>query len=275
MKANFYFKRLLLLSIFLAFVVTQTACGALAAPTNTATPVPSDTPLPTATPIPTNTPAPTDTPAPTATSTPDVTATREARATADMQAQIDRIAPELEGFGYDPDSGSLAWVADAPIAMSVSTYLEDKREQITEQAIGDFILVTDVAWRSSSGLAGCSLIFRSGDDMDEGEQYVFPIMRLQNAPAWDIEYYKYGEWQSTLTLGKVQFSPALKDQQDDTNRLALVVHGDQIEPYINGYPQMVVTDGKLTDGQIAFETWQESGSTTCTFTNGWLWELKP
>jgi hypothetical protein len=272
-RSTFHYRSFLV--VLLTLAVCLSACAPAAAPASSATPAPSSTPAPTDTPVPTPTPAPTDTPTATSTATPDITATHMAYSTAEAQKQLDKIAPDLKTLGYTTDSGSLVWVADQSISMSVSTYMEEKQEKITEDPIGDFILVTDVKWNSSSGLAGCSLIFRSDEDLENGVRYVFPIMRLQNAPAWDIEYYKYGEWQQTLTLGKVQFSPALNDQPESTNHLALVVKGDQFSPFINGDPLMVVTDNKLESGHIFFETWQESGTTTCTFSNGWLWALNP
>ncbi len=191
-----------LLTALMALALALSACAPLAAAPaeeSPATLAPSSTPLPSDTPAPSATPLPTDTPVPTATSTPDLTATYAAKGTAEMEKQIDRIAPDLDDLGFKTDSGRLAWVAGQPIEMSVSAYLEKKHEQITKEALADFILVTDVRWNSSSGLAGCSLIFRSADDLEDGEQYVMPILRLQNAPAWDIEYYKYGDWQATLT----------------------------------------------------------------------------
>lgn len=71
----------------------------------------------------------------------------------------------------------------------------------------------------------------------------------------------------------MQFSRSLRDQQDSTNRIALIVRGEKFEPYINGDAHMSVTHAKQPQGQIALQTWQESGTTTCTFSNGWLWVL--
>lgn len=258
----------------LALTAAQSAC-APSAPSPTSTPVATGTSLPTEPPLPSATPVPTDTPTPTATPTPDTAATQAAQATAAMQKQIERIAPDLEDLGFNLDSGSLVWSSDQPIELSTSAYLEMKRKRITQADIADFVLVTDVKWNTTSGLAGCSVIFRAGEDLDYDPNYVFPILRLQNAPAWDIEYFNYGKWQQTLTSGGAQFSPAIKDMNDDVNRLTLVVQGDQIKPYINRDPLMQVTANKLAKGQIGFEAFQESGKTTCTFSNGWIWALNP
>jgi hypothetical protein len=29
----------------------------------------------------------------------------------------------------------------------------------------------------------------------------------------------------------------------------------------------------LTEGEIAFYSWTRTGASSCTFSNGWLWEL--
>lgn len=186
-------KRITWIALALVFGLLQTGCGLGLVATPTETPAPTHTPAPTSTPEPTATPVPTDTPVPTPTTTPDVTATAAARATAAMEDKIAKIAPELEKLGIAPDSGSLVWQADDPISMTVTTYMEKTHYQITDDPVSDFVLFTDVTWNSSSGLAGCGLIFRADDDFDVGGQYAFLIMRLQAAPAWDIEYYKWGQ----------------------------------------------------------------------------------
>jgi len=99
-------------------------------------------------------------------------------------------------------------------------------------------------------------------------------MRLAHAPAWDIEFIRWGQWQGTLT-GELKFDSIIKDDPGSTNRITLMVRGDEFTPYINGKKMMTVNHNKLLDGLVAFAAWQESGKTSCIFDNGWLWLLDP
>ncbi|MEK7786264.1 MAG: hypothetical protein AAB658_12705, partial [Chloroflexota bacterium] len=191
---------------FLITLITLTlvavSCGSTA-PQPTAEPVPTDTPLPTNTLIPTNTPAPTDTPTPAPTSTftptPNATATAQAYATATAEANAALVRPDLEKIGLSTEGGYLGWMHD-PLTIKVDTYMEEKPEiDYPEFSAADFVLQTDVTWNTASGLAGCALIVRSEADVETGEQYRIYMMRLQNRPLWDIEYFNHGKWQSTLT----------------------------------------------------------------------------
>ena len=261
------------LMTLIALALVAVSCGSTA-PQPTAAPVPTDTPLPTSTPAPTNTPRPTDTPVPTSTytPTPNATATAQAYVTVTAEANAALVRPELEKIGLSTDGGYLGWIHD-PLTIKVDTYLEERPESdYPEFSAADFVLQSDVTWNSASGLAGCALILRSEADVDKGKQYRVYLMRLQNRPLWDVEYYNHGKWQSTLTE-RILDAPALNFAQDSTNRITVVVQGDKLTVYANGDKMGSVTDKRLTEGRVYFMAWQESGETTCTFTNSWLWVL--
>jgi hypothetical protein len=268
-----YLKNLTVVLMALAFVIT--GCG-LVPSQPTAEPAPTDTPAPTNTAIPTDTPVPTDTPTPAPTSTftptPDATATAEAQAAATAEANAALVRPDLEEIGLTTEGGYLGWMHD-PLTIKVDTYLEEKPEiDYPEFSAADFVLQTDVTWNTASGLAGCALIVRSEADVDKGKQYRIYMMRLQNRPLWDIEYFNLGRWQSTLTDGVLD-APAFFSEQDSTNRVTVVAQGEKLTVYGNGEKLGSVTDKRLTEGSVYFMAWQESGETTCTFTNSWLWVL--
>jgi len=44
-----------------------------------------------------------------------------------------------------------------------------------------------------------------------------------------------------------------------------------LQVYANGDRLGAFTDKTLSEGIVAYMAWQESGQTTCTFTNSWLW----
>jgi len=51
------------------------------------------------------------------------------------------------------------------------------------------------------------------------------------------------------------------------------VEGTTFTAYVNGTRLGRAVDSKLSEGRIAFFAWQESGETTCTFDNTWIWDL--
>lgn len=61
--------------------------------------------------------------------------------------------------------------------------------------------------------------------------------------------------------------------QGSTNSYLLVVQDDQMTIYANGKRLRTHYDKRLTEGTPAFFAGLESGETTCTFNNGWLWVL--
>ncbi len=269
MRSSRLTSRAPVLVVVLALLFVQLACS-LSAAQPTATPPPTDTATPT--PPPTETPTPTATATNTPQPTPNYTATISARATSDAQAVLDLVGEDLTNYGVSTTGGHLEWQNKDPIDMTVTTYGTYRYEPVDMQKAADFVFQSEVQWDSTSGLAGCGLIFRADDDIKNGAHYEFVLMRLQFQPAWDIEYYKFGEWQATLT-GKVLFSNAINDEPGSTNKIAIVTNGNEFTPYVNGEKLQTVTNLALKDGVAALLSYQESGKTECIFSNSWLWVI--
>lgn len=262
--------------IFSIFAILLSGCGPLrlAPPTATPSPLPPTVtftlpPTETATPTLTRTPVP-----PTSTPTPDRTATLEAEVRATGDAALAEILPEMEDLGLSPKDGHIEWFNPEKLSLSVDSHLENEYVKLDVGDATDFIVHTDVAWDSTSGLAGCGIVFRADEDLRDGGYYDFALMRLQFQPGWDIEYFKFGKWQQTLT-NKVVFTDFINDSPWSTNELTLEVKGNQFTPYINGEKFRAVTHDKQKRGLIAFHVWQESGTTDCDFSNSWLWMPGP
>jgi len=267
--------RFLSLAGVLCLAFSLVSCGMLAkqpeptpSSTHTLAPTATNTPEPTATPTVTNTPKPTKTP------TPNRTKLAEEKAKKEMEAAMEKIAPVLMELGVEPGVGQLGWLSDEAIKMDVESYNETHYFPLIEEPISDFILDTDIIWNSTSGLAGCNIIFRAEDDYQLDGNYQFALMRLQAAPAWDIEYYNWGRWQLTLT-NRLKFDSVIKDKPNSTNHVTLMARGNEFTVYINGEKKQPVNHNKLLEGQVAVAAWQESGKTSCTYTNTWLWVLDP
>lgn len=269
---NVYF-RLILISIFL---FTVAACSAPATPDPTATALPpTETPLPTATAIP---PSATPQPTATATFTPPPTATPDHKATETAIAQATQAAlsvevkKELEELGL-PTEGSLAWVGKSPESITLTQYAQTEYSLIDSEEFANFVMKVDVGWSSASGLAGCSIYFRSsGKSLERAFTYEFATLRLSGAPAWDFQYLENGRFVHSIT-GKPKFNNAIDVAQDAVNTYVVVADGDTLTVYANGIRMGSGTSTKRESGVISWGAFQESGETTCTFDNAWVWRL--
>ena len=253
------------------------ACAGPAAPAATATSAPTETatappPTLTVTPSPTVTATPLPTVTPTLTPTPDASATRQAAQTATAGPVIAQIEKDLAAYDLSLDSGRLGWTWDH-MSIKVTSYAEERSQApVPDFVAADFILQTDVTWKTTTGLAGCALVFRSEPDLERGHQYRVFLMRLGGAPLWDIERFRFGDAEDVVSQ-RVRDTDALDSAQGATNRILLLARGKQLAVYANGKLLGSYADSHLSEGQIAFNAWQESGETTCSFDNTWLWLL--
>ena len=223
----------------------------------TASPVP---PTATASPIP-----PTETPMP----TPDAAATAAAEATAAMAPILEGIDRDLQKYGFSTEVGRLGWAHD-PITIEPDGYWEDEiRMDYPDVTASDFVLQADITWSTTTGLASCGFVVRADSDFEHGDSYRLYLIRL--GPLWDLELFKAGQFYSNAS--GLRDALALDDELDSTNRVAFIAQGSKFAVYANGQDQGTVTDTRLTSGAAAFLGDQESGRTTCTFENAWLWIL--
>ena len=273
--------------ILVSLVIT--GCGSRAtvavAAIDTLTPTPTDTEVPlTNTPVPTDTPTPepTDTPEPTLTpteeptATPDRKATAAAEATSTAEVLIAKIDEELQTIDYSTDSGSFGWAQEGVEVISLDPYYPYIYSPFAEGLIAsDFILSIEITWESTGGFAGCGFFFRSEANFEDGEQYEFQTIRLSGLPAWDIIVNKYGEFQRNIT--GVLTAGAINQEQGSMNKYLFIAEGGKFTLYVNDQRIGSYHDYSVTraDGRFAFTGWQESGETTCTFKNSWVWLLEP
>ena len=204
------------------------------------------------------------------TATPNRTATAQARAAATLEARLALVKPVLERYKIPSTQGRLAYYASDPLDMYVDEYNTYVYNWIDDKNYSDFIYHTEVAWESTSGFAGCGIIFRSDGDIDAGEFYRFEIMRLQNAPAWQLYYYVNHDWRN---LGW-KFNNTIVDTLGGTNIITIIAKGANLQAFVNDTKMIELDYNKLSKGLIAELVWQESGKTGCTFSNSWVWALK-
>jgi hypothetical protein len=245
-------------------------------------PAPTETPQPTSTvtftPEPTATNTSTATATATVTSTPsatpDRTGTAVMMATTSAEDWMRLIQPDLDTYQITLDEGHFAFMEKDPFTVTATNYDENVFYKIETGNISDFFMQTVVTWDSTSGLAGCGLIFRADSDISVGKSYSFMLMRLQYAPAWWITYYEGGRGQYRVTVdGRPQFSDVIDDSKFGKNRVALLARGDELTTFINGKKFQTVKNNKKLDGDMGYFISQESGQTSCSFANTVIWEF--
>jgi hypothetical protein len=205
------------------------------------------------TPVPTITPLPTITP--------------DAAATAAVEATLAPIRADLPAYGIDPSQGRLGWVHN-PVTIELQTYgAQDYHTDFPTAVTRNFVVQADVTWTTRTGLAGCGYVFRADQEQNF---YGVGIFRGATGVAGFAEY----------RLGKpvddeIEFrdAPATLWQNGDTNRLAVVALEDQFTFYVNGQVSHQFSSSSLQAGVVAFAALSESGTSICTFNNGWLWVL--
>jgi hypothetical protein len=247
---------------------TIVAAAATVAPTKT--PVPSNTPLPTST----STPVPTATATVTRTATPNHTATAAVQQTATQSAVNEVVNSDLTKYGIDPSLGHVAWTMDEPVVLDGGGYGQGYYQSIKELGVlKDFVVQTKVTWDTSGALAGCAYIFRAPEDwsLEVGDFYELTTIRVQYAPVWLIAYYKDGHYQYSIPGGAGVHSKNLVDTKMSENIVTMDAHGDQFTIYINGVKERTVQNNKVDEGRLAFEVIQNSGSSYCKFSYGWVW----
>ncbi|MFQ5616963.1 MAG: hypothetical protein ACE5GO_10970, partial [Anaerolineales bacterium] len=238
-------------------------------PTNTPTPEPTETPTLIPTDTPTETPTPTDTP----TATPDLAATAAYESTQAAEAALEKVGKVLAKVNLAQDSGYLAWADEGPIPVISDDYGTMTYIPIDDGVVYEtYVLHVDITWDSTGGFAGCGIIFHAEDNLEFGKQYQFFVIRLSGLPAWDVELWNYGDWQSTVT-GRVKVNSAINQENRSTNNYVLVVKKGVTSIYANDtrLSNVIIS---LGEGRIAFYAAQESGETICVFENAWVWVLE-
>lgn len=277
-------KTICIIIIIAALTWLASACaGAQATPV---TPEPTNTPLPSPSPVPptetalpsatpTQEPTDTPTPAPSATPTPDMAATAQAIATQTAEVIVAEIGEQLEAIDLSTDSGYLLWAQDEPMAIDLGGYQEWIYEPFAiGEVASDFVLKTDITWDSSGGLVTCGLFFRSEENFVQGKQYLYQMLRLSGLPAWEISYLQYDEYQKSIS--DIRTNGAINQESGSTNKVLLVAEGEKFTLYINDTRAGSFYDysKSMLEGYFAYSAWQESGESTCTFENTWVWALE-
>jgi hypothetical protein len=243
------------------------------------------------------------------------------------------IAPamaELSFYKIDPNQGYVAWVHKPAVidlnGWQQSGYANDYQSVVAK----DFVMAADIKWHTVNSLSACGFMFRSNGDTNKPTQYMVVITRYATG------YLAFtatvnGENSNMRTIYPSTDDKSFSWQQDATNRLAIVIRGQNLDLYTNTHlvgqidtsqpppdnqqnpPKNELTGTPvpdelqdyqnlagqndqntdlmnaqmaqarknfaknkpiLTEGFLGFIGVSQSGQTTCTFNNAWLFILK-
>jgi hypothetical protein len=257
------------LLIVIIISVTNAGCGLpfLAKPTATPTITPTSTSTPTATATSTPTRTNTPTPKPTATATLNAVATREAK----LDQQARDIMAEVE---LSTDTGKLGWYQNKPYVLDLKGPGSRASEISDISSISDFVFYTEMTWYTDSW-PNCGLMVRSDNRWLKGNSYYVAFLRFSGLPAYDIEYFKNGEFLVNITQ-QVRFSSYLELESGGKNRILLAANGNEFKLWINdNYEGRYFDDStESSEGMLGFYAGQDAGKTTCSFLNSWVWAYK-
>jgi len=131
----------------------------------------------------------------------------------------------------------------------------------------------DVTWESTSGLAGCGLIFHANENFGEDRQYRFYNYRLSGLPYWTVQLWDNGGYVNSA-MGRGKLNSAIKQDNGSTNTFTIHVKEGIMTVYAHDMRVSHVPILSINQGRIAFFVFQESGETTCAYENAWIWVLE-
>jgi hypothetical protein len=231
----------------------------------------------------TNTTVPTDTPEPTVapTATPDLAATQTAEAEAALKAKEADAKEKMDSLDIVSDPGSLKWVQSESVVVKNTGYWQFAYAPLVDGIEAEnFVFKTEITWEATS-LVYCGFVFRSATEdpekIDKSIHYKFYFMRFSGLPYWEIAAFKRnGAFSHFITGDKARFAGALNMDNGGTNEIVFVARGNEFTVFINGERQSRFFDDSniSSKGYFAGLSDQDTGSSSCTFENGWLWILE-
>jgi hypothetical protein len=257
--------------IVMGFILSCSLTGAEA----TAVPTATNTPLPTDTPQPTAEPTATDTLEPTTDKAATRQAEREQTAAAKTElagAILGEVKSKLDEVGEIMGSGEVMWYDPTPIAVE-SSKPNMMYYQLLDPPVSaaNFALHSNVMWETKQkvGLVNCMILFRVGEDISMDPWYVMRMGRISGLP--HVWFQLYQGW-SFVTESEARASNYIRDESGAANELLLVIRDTQFTLYANGHQVNVWWNSKQDRGNVGFATWQDTGSSVCTFSDNWIWE---
>ncbi|HUN22979.1 MAG TPA: hypothetical protein PK299_07625 [Anaerolineales bacterium] len=192
------------------------------------------------------------------------------------------ISSDLQRMGIDPTSGVLEWQHPPITLFAEGKNTFDHGNNFLLTVVTDFVIAADVTWNTLFGTAGCGYFLRSDGKTDDnnnftGNQYMLGISRAALGVV-GLSTMRNGQIDEdrdeTVQLEIQPFDPSFQFQNDTTNHFAIIGRDDVFSVYSNGnYVGDLSIGAGFLKGFVGFLAINESGNTTCTFNNAYLYTL--
>ena len=205
--------------------------------------------------------------------------TREAQATvqtgelAATEAAFAPIQQEIQSYGIDTSQGRLAWT-HPPLTLFVEGFQQFDYDVEYVTVAGDFLVAADITWNTQFGSTGCGYVVRSDADEEAGNRYFIIGSRGGSGRIlFGVQLDGNLVLDDSVDIFANGIDPLFEWQNDTTNRIVVIGRGNTFSIYTNGTHLGDITPASVNfeRGFVAFVALNESGTTTCTFTNGYLW----
>jgi hypothetical protein len=208
-----------------------------------------------------------------ATGTRNIVATEQAIQAAGTAQAFQPIMQELQSLGIDTNAGRLAWT-HPPLTLFAEGYMQYQFDVEYVTVATNFVVATDITWNTQFGSTGCGVVVRSDADEEAGDRYFVVGTRGGNGRViTGVQLDGNLVLDDSLDIYANGIDPLFAQQNDTTNRMVVIGRGNTFSIYTNGtfLGDFTPTSANFERGFVAFVALNESGTTTCTFNNGYLW----
>jgi hypothetical protein len=208
-----------------------------------------------------------------ATSTRNVVATEQAAQAAATGQAFQPIMQELLSLGIDTNAGRLAWT-QPPLTLFVEGYLQHDFDVEFVTVARNFVVAADITWNTQFGSTGCGYVVRSDADEEAGDRYFIVATRGGNGRVLSgVQLDGNLVLDDGVDIYANGIDPAFQWQNDTTNRMVIIGRENTFSIYTNGtfLGDFTPESAFFERGFVAFVALNESGTTTCTFNNAYLW----
>jgi hypothetical protein len=211
-----------------------------------------------------------------ATGTRNVVATEQAVQAEGTAQAFQPIQQELQALGIDTNAGRLAWTQD-PLTLFAEGYLQYEADVQFVTVATDFVVAADITWNTQFGTTGCGYVVRDNGDEETGDRYFIVATRGGNGRVFTgVQLDGNLVQDDTKDIYANGIDPLFEWQNDTTNRMVVIGRGNTFSIYTNGtfLGDFTPASAFFERGFVAFVALNESGTTTCTFTNAYLWLIQ-
>lgn len=142
------------------------------------------------------------------------------------------ILAELPKYGVDLSEGRPGWI-HPPLTLEVEGFMQyDYANQYIGTVARDFVVSADITWNTSTGLSGCGFVLRSDGNEEALNQYMAIATRAATGHVL-FGTMADGEVVTGRDIYAYGIDPNFQWQNDTTNRLTVVGHGNKFLIYTN------------------------------------------